>query len=235
MAIWPNHPAHPNLPASSAGWLTGGTWVVIQALTRPDLTVGVLLDEEGDRVTRAGGIWEEFARPGDVGIVEYRGRQLLTKELAIIYDGWPNIPGLGERWMDHYINLLEEIADRGLPVRLVGPVVHAERKWVIENLDFGETLRTVTTGRRLRQRIVVHLLEYVLGEQLQKLPKSKATPRSFRWYVVEHGDDLQRIATKALGRSSRWPEIARINDGMRGVKLDPRRFPPGTRIKVPKD
>lgn len=234
MAVFPAHPPHPNLPASAAGSLTGGTWVVIQALTRPDLTVGVLLDEDGARLTRAGGIWEQHTRPRDVGIVEYGGRELLTQDLSIIYDGWPSY-GFGERWMDRYINIVEEIADRGLPIRLIGPVIHAERKWVIEGIDFGDVIRETSSGRRLRQRLVCHLLEYVVGEHLAKLPKSKAQPRSFRWYVVEHGDDLQRVAVKALGRASRWPEVEAINDGMRGVKFDPGRFPPGTRIKVPKE
>jgi hypothetical protein len=232
-AIFPAHPRHPNLPASAAGWLVGGTWCVVQALTRPDLTVGVLLDEEGASLTRAGGIWDQYARPRDVGLVEYQGRHLLTQDLRLIFDGWPNYR-MPQRWMDRYVNILEEIADRGLPIRLVGPVQHAERKWVIEGIDFADARREIGMGRTIRVRVTLHLLEYVTGEYLEKLPKGNAQPRSFRWYVVVTGDDLQRIATKTLGRSAQWPEIEALNDGMRGVKLDPTRFPVGTRIKVPK-
>lgn len=235
MAIFPKHPSHPRLPANAAGWLVGGTWVVIQALTRPDLTVGVLLDEEGASVTRAGGIWEQYARPRDVGLVEYNGRELLTQDVRVIFDGWPgNVRGLGTRWMDHYVNLVEEIADRGLPIRLVGPVAHSERKWVIEGIDFNETIREVNFGRRIRQRVTLHLLEYVVGEYLEKLPKGAAQPRSFRWYVIVKGDDLAKIATKVLGRAALWPDIEQLNDGLRGIKLNPIRFPVGSRIKVPK-
>jgi hypothetical protein len=231
---WPNHPGHPTLPASAAGWLRGGEWVVIQGLSRPDLTISVLLDEEGARITRAGGIWEQIPRPRDVGVVEYNGRELLTQDLAIILDGFALSSRYGERWMDRYINILEELADRGAPVRLLGPVYHAERKWVIESIDFGTTIGQITSGRRLRQHLILHLLEYVVAEYFEKLPKGAAQPRSFRWYVVVWGDDLGRIATKTLGRLARWPEIQELNPGMRGVKLDPTRYPPGTRIKVPK-
>lgn len=233
-AIFPAHPQHPQLPANAAGWLVGGTWVTIQALTRPDLTVSLLLDEAGAQVTRSGGIWEEYARPRDVGIVEYNGRELQTQTLAVVFDGWPNYNGAKERWMDRYIDIVEEIADRGLPLRLVGPVSHAERKWVIQGIDYGDQIRTVDSGRRLRQKAVLHLLEYVVGEYLEKLPKSTAQPRSFRWYLIAPGDDLQKIAVKTLGRAAQWPQIEALNDGLRGVKLGPA-FPAGTRIKVPKE
>lgn len=69
---------------------------------------------------------------------------------------------------------------------------------------------------------------------LAKLPRAGAEPKSTREYVVVEGDDLRVIAQKTLGVATRWADVAAVNDGMRGIALNARRYPPGTTILVPK-
>ena len=58
--------------------------------------------------------------------------------------------------------------------------------------------------------------------------KSTATKSAYRTYVIKKGDVLSRIARRLLGKSSRWPEIKKLNP-----KLDERNLRPGIQINVP--
>ena len=48
-------------------------------------------------------------------------------------------------------------------------------------------------------------------------------------YVVKKGDTLSNIATRFLGKASRWPEIIKLNPG-----LKPQALRAGKIIKIPK-
>jgi hypothetical protein len=127
---------------------------------------------------------------------------------------------------------LEEMASTPLTVRVIGPVPYWGLRWAITSLEYGDNyLRDVNTGRRMRQELTVHLLEYIRADNLDRL-RGSAQPKRVRFYSINRGDDLQKIAHKTLGKASRWQEIAKLNAGMRGVKL-PARYKVGARIKVP--
>jgi hypothetical protein len=123
--------------------------------------------------------------------------------------------------------------DTPLTVRIVGPVPFWGKRWAIEQLDYGDCLRDIVTGRRMRQHLVLHLLEYVQPDDLTQLPRAAATPAQTRQYTIVRGDDLQKIAQKTLGKAARWKDIEKLNPPMRGIKLDAKRFPAGKKIKVP--
>jgi hypothetical protein len=212
-------------PAASpqpSGYLAGGHYVYIFALTRP-AKVTALLDAAGARLTGGYGKWEEVAVPRGVPFTQWAGRTLLTMDLALMLDGYA-----AQRSVEPDILAIEQMATAPgprppgaapitpPPVRFVGAVPHTELTWVISGLDWGECIRDPARGSRLRQTLTLHLMEYVEETTLAGLPPATAPPRPVK---VKNGDDLKKLATHYLGKSSRWPEIVKLNKGMRGWQL----------------
>jgi hypothetical protein len=85
-------------------------------------------------------------------------------------------------WVESEVRALELLAVRtewqGMttppPVRLYGAIRHGEKKWVIENIEWGDSIMDVTTGRLLRQQATVHLIEHYQPGALAKLPRGRA-------------------------------------------------------------
>ena len=230
---YPNPPSVPDHAAQNnfAGWLIGGHYVIIQAWRGwPSLVA--LLQEEGAVPTSSGAEWELLERPRDAGITEWHGRRNKTLELHILIEGWVTRPN-GGLWIEPHIDVLEQFADEPLTVRVIGPIPHWGRQWAITDIDYGECIRDVVTGKRMRQFCTLHLLEYIQPDELAKLPRAAATPVATKQYTIVRGDDLQKIAQKTLGRASRWQEIEKLNPPMRGIKIDDKKFPAGKKIKVP--
>jgi hypothetical protein len=204
------------------GHLAGSHEVHIFALTRP-AKITALLAESGARVTGGFGKWEEIAVPRGEPFTQWVGRSLLTMDIELMLDGYHT-----HRSVERAIQTIEEMATAPgprppgeapvtpPPIRIVGAAPHTERTWVIASLDWGETIRDLTTGARLRQAVTLHLLEYVEEAVIGALPPPKAPPRKIK---VKKGDDLKKLAARYLGKSSRWPEIVKLNKGLRGWKV----------------
>jgi hypothetical protein len=249
-------PSVPRIIGDRAGWLWGGHHVIIQSWAG-QLAVVALLQDHGAHPATTGVDWDVVGRPRLRGITEFKGRRNRELELRILVEGWvtsgatvvtgqfgkqhkkppkrPQAPkhhsGQGY-FIEAALDALEEMACTPLTVRVIGPVPYSGLRWGITSLDYGDNyLRDVNTGRRMRQELTVHLLEYIRPDNLEKL-RGSAQPTRVRFYLVSRGDDLQKIAHKTLGKASRWQEIAKLNAGMRGVKL-PARYKIGARIKVP--
>lgn len=185
------------------GALIGGFWCVLQAWPIANLYSFALLGPEGMRITEGYGAWEVESVPRNVGITEWQGRRNYKATLDLLFDGWiqhplrPNLPasfvgvpplpppgsvayattGL---WLEAAIKTLEALAvvgrDMTTPpsVRIYGAVPHPELRWVIDQLEWGDDIRDVITGRRMRQQVTVHLLEYNQPDALKKLPRGKS-------------------------------------------------------------
>lgn len=183
------------------GELVGGFWVILQAWPIANLFTLALLGPEGARVTAGGGGWETIPVPRGVGITEWKGRPNYEMSLDLLYDGWlihpqrpnpprsfigrPNLPiGITHAstglWMEGTIATLESLAVPGRDMvtppslRIYGAVPHTDLRWVIQSLEWGDAVRDRITGRRMRQQVTVHLLEYNQPTDLAKLPRGKA-------------------------------------------------------------
>ena len=83
-------------------------------------------------------------------------------------------------WLEAMLEGLESLAlcqpgdNSPHSVRLYGAVPHSEKRWVIQSLDWGDCIRDRATGRRTRQQVTVHLLEYHQPAALRRLPRGKA-------------------------------------------------------------
>lgn len=204
------------------GHLQGGHHVYIFALTRP-VQLTALLGPGGAHLTAGYGKWEEVAVPRGIPFTQWNGRSLWTMDVDLLLDGWA-----AGRSVEHDIVQLEYMALRPgkqpmgqplvtpPPIRLTGPVPHPEFTWVIGSIEYGDALRDFNSGARLRQGIVLHLLEYVEETTVSALPPPPPPPRKHK---VVKGDNLKKLATRFLGKSSRWPAIVKLNKGMRGWQL----------------
>jgi hypothetical protein len=224
-------PTIPPIIGTRAGWLWPGHHVIIQSWTGT-LAVVALLTADPPKPTQTGSEWEVYERPRNTGITEWRGRRNKREELPILLDGWDTRAG-GPRFVDGLIDALEEMADTPHTIRVIGPIPYWGRQWAIENIAYGPCIRDAGTGRTKRQELTLELLEFIAPDELAKLPRAGAEPTKTRDYKIVKGDDLKKIAQKTLKKAARWNEIVKLNAGMRGVKLDPKKFGPGKKIKVP--
>jgi LysM domain len=224
-------PSVPPIIGIRAGWLWPGHHVIVQSW-EGKLAVVCLIGPDGVKPADSAADWEVIDRPRAPGITEWQGRHNKRLELDLIIDGWVTRAG-GGLWIEDHIATLEEMLDTPLTCRLVGPIPFWGLRYAITSLDYGEEMRDIVTGRRMRQRLTMHVVEYIQPEDLEKLPRAGAEPAQTRQYTIVKGDDLQKIAQKTLGKAARWQEIEKLNPPMRGIKLDAKQFPAGKKIKVP--
>jgi hypothetical protein len=224
-------PSVPPILGARAGWMWPGHHLIVQSW-EGRLAVVCLIGAEGIKPADSAADWEVIDRPRAAGITEWQGRHNKRLEADLIIEGWVTRDD-GGRWIEDHIATLEEMLDTPLTVRLVGPIPFWGLRWAIEHIEYGKEIRDIVTGRRMRQHVVVRFVEYIQPEDLAKLPRAAAAPAQTRQYTIVKGDDLQKIAQKTLGKAGRWKDIEKLNPGMRGIKLDAKKFAPGKKIKVP--
>ena len=216
------------------GHLTPGYNVIMQAWG-VQLQVTGQLGPNGANITGGYGNWAQVLIPRDDPLTQWSGRNLITMDLDLLLDGYRD-----GRSVEPQLTALEALATRGPgmltppPLRIYGAVPRAGLKWVITGIDYTTTpavLRKFPSGERLRQDTTVHLMEYRDETTLVSLPRGDATPSPPTKYMVKRGDTLKTIAARRLGKSSRWPDIAKLNTGLRGPKLAASWV--GKTIKVP--
>lgn len=216
------------------GKLAPGHNVVLQAWG-VQLQVTGQLGVNGAHVTGGYGNWVQVLVPRADPLTQWSGRNLTTMDIDLVFDGYRH-----SRSVEPQIKALEALATRDPamltpPVlRIYGAVPHPALKWVITGIDYTNTpatLRKYPSGERLRESVTVHLMEYRDETTLVALPRAAATPKPPSKYKVKRGDTLKTIAVKKLGKSSRWPDIAKLNKGLRGPNLAASWI--GKTIKIP--
>jgi LysM repeat protein len=208
--------------------------VYISALTR-DVQVTALLGPNGFKLTAGYGKWEEVAVPRGVPFTQWDGRNLWAADIDLLLDGWSRQASVeSDITQIEYMALRPGVQPMGEPlatpppVRITGAISHPEFTWVITGIDWGDALRAFEGGHRLRQGLTLHLLEYVEETTISALPPPPPPPRK---YKVVKGDNLKKLAVKFLGKSSRWPDIVKVNNGMRGWQLGDKWV--GKTIRIP--
>ena len=213
------------------GALAGGFWVVLQAYPIANQYVVALQGPEGMKVTEGYGDWGITPVPRDIGITEWKGRRNYKATLDLLFDGWqrhPMIPSLPDSftsrpslpvgveyaqqplWVEGWLANLELLAlgEKGSTaphsIRIYGAVPHPEVRWVIDTLDWGDAIRDKWTGRRMRQQVTVHLVEYNQPAGLVKLPRPPAPP-----FRVKKDKDKRRPWT--VSQTSNGKVVARYS------------------------
>lgn len=183
---------------------------------------------------------ETVTRPLRRGLTRWTGSNPMQLSIPILFDGYRD-----NRSIEPKIADLEKMAavDGGEPMHVTidctGNIVphHAEHKWIITGLDFGEAISS-HRGRRLRQAITVQVTAVVEAKTEKSIAKrNKGSGNHARRYRVKKGDTLRTIARKVLGTPDRWVDIRRANNitdprivGKPGTKIGCT----GTILKIPK-
>lgn len=182
------------------------------------------------------GGWELQPRPHRVAVTNWAGRNPFTLSLDVLLDGWQQ-----ELSQERKIRSLELMAlptadltpKRPPLVRVHGlsiPHPHQNAAWVIQDLAWGETLRSTSTGDRVRQQVTISLMQHVDASNIEEnnIRPGTAQPK-YRRYTIKKGDTLQSISRKLLGEAKRWKELAKLNN-----INDPRHLKVGSHIRVPR-
>ena len=121
-------------------------------------------------------------------------------------------------WMDPVPTLYEPPF-----LSVSGPIPGTEKSWILYELEFGEAIRDVQSGKRIQQQIKVILYEYnsplvtvttasnysPAGIAIKKTQSSGAN--AFTYYTVIKGDTLAKIAAKHKKGSSYIALIKSLN------------------------
>lgn len=210
---------------------------------KPALSVTALRGEEPPRIVGGYGGWEQVDRPGRASLVQWVGVGAYQLELPLLFDGWSNMSSV-----DDDCETLERMArppDAGVEpptIRITGAVPHRGIGWVVDTdgLDWGDS-DYHQDGYRLRQFVVVTLLQRVLEDRVSELPAAEQIRReqslvttaggfggAARVYTVKIGDTLPKIAAAMYGDYKRWRDIGKANS-----LRDPNALTVGQEIRLP--
>jgi nucleoid-associated protein YgaU len=199
------------------------------------------------------GGWQLVARPRRKSLTRWTGIEPFKQQLSIILDGVTTDTTVEPACLalERMAQPAAELADPPL-VKVVGAVPHPELTYVIGDGSGGDGLAWDAnpiyspSGYRIRQEVVITLLEYVPDDRVAAQPaaaqarqqaaaaSSKAasaaggTTPAARTYTVKSGDSLTSIAARQLGAASRWLEIAQLN----GLH-DPYTLTVGQQLRMP--
>lgn len=199
-------------------------------------SVRVLRGQTPASVTGGYGGWTQVPRPRRKALTQWDGAAPYEVTFSVLFDGI--FDGSGSVESD--IAKLERLA-RSPAAGVAPPVVavdagipHADRSWVIEDLQWDPNPVYNAKGDRIRHECTIVLLEHVgggVGSKAQDRARAatrapSTTPGAT--YTVRAGDTLQSIAAAQLGDASRWAELADIN-----LIRDPRNIAAGQLLRLP--
>ena len=217
-------------------------WVQISA-SRPSVKVVCRLDAEPPKIVGGYGGWEMVDRPRRVAVTVWEGRQPRQMSLPIVLDEFKSRRSV--------VPLMRDLEKLALPfadpepprVRIDGPgITHTDIVWLVNNIEWGESsFDEIDRDRRTRQRAVLSLIAYSAPDRLAtggaaaaaaRLAAQKTASKTAGYvYTVKQSDlrnGLSGIAARELGNSTRWKEIATLNE-----IRDPKRIRTGQKIRIP--
>lgn len=208
--------------------------VTLRAVGRRGMSLRAILSDAPTFTAGVGG-WESVTRPGRRPLTVWRGAPETTMTLPLIFDGWAN--GRSQERAILTLERLGGLAGRrdGEPPLLIvrgWPPMAAQRvgsaaRWVITGMEWGDAIRRVSDGHRLRQQVTVTLTLHVEDDRLERL-RSSSRP-SYRFIRARRGDTYEKIAARELGRARYGARLARLN-GRRSPDV---RLRAGARVKLP--
>jgi hypothetical protein len=179
------------------------------------------LDPETWRVSGGAGGWDTHDRPRRLPLVEWQRWPAITVEADLTFNGLGMAGGGGDASREDALRELAQIArpnGGGSPptVMVLGAWEHAHRRWVIDDLGWGDEQIRLESGERIYQIVTVTLTEVPAG-QVEHTPAVRVRrrvqrSRPARTVTATAGDTPWTVAHRLLGDTSRWNEIASLND-----------------------
>lgn len=201
------------------------------------------------------GGWSITSVPKRLSLVEFSSRTPLGVTIDFMVD---RMQSGDTNYVSHQMDQLERLAgqnasDEDPPICVIdgnGQIPHdvsqnPNQRWVIETLTWDRDNTILTVDQRLlRIAGTIQLRQWVQDQTLSDYhgPAAKnrnkhKTPKTGKGkgkgkggtYVVKDGDTLVSIASRQLGDSKRWKEIADLNN-----IRNPRDLKVGRRLRMPK-
>jgi hypothetical protein len=127
--------------------------------------------------------WEVTNRPKRKGLTDWVGQDPYRLPVAILIDGF-----LDDRSVEAEIEVLRRLerapqyvdGDRRPAVcTIAGPLPLTQLRWVIEQVEWGNEIRSERTGVRVRQAATIHFLEFTdVDLVMQDSPAKRAQRRA---------------------------------------------------------
>jgi nucleoid-associated protein YgaU len=193
--------------------------------------VTVLRGQSPPKITGGVGGWEIVPRRRRKGMTSWQGRDPISMDLPILFDGH----GIFPVDQDPDISMLRLMAvgdnfQQPPTVTIVGFTPAQGVVWVINDIEWGDDVVWETdpnTGDdiRTRQDASLKLLQFVQVDTVKVIPTA-GVPGI---WTVEKGQTLRTIAKESYGNASYWTLIRDANPNVR----DPENVPVGTELRIP--
>jgi hypothetical protein len=220
----------------------------------PKIVLLLGLGPKPPRIITTTGGWQVTARPKEIGLTDWIGREGLKIEFDILIDHFKSQNGAAGELQCRALERLAGLdpSDPDPPAMTVdggGAIpydnkVWPRHRWVIDDLaEDPDFIERNDRGQRVRTRYDVTIAQYVRDSKLARLPAAhrrkkrkkkeqqliKVDPRNpKKIHVIKGSETLEELAKRVYGSASHWTEIAEIN----GIR-DPRSVRPGMVIKLP--
>ncbi len=188
------------------------------------LTADVAVPNAGD------GNVERQEIPRRTARTVWKGRAPITLQVPILLDGWAR-----RLSMEASIRNLDAMMGRGRAGTPTGPLdliidasgwvpydqrTQPDLRWWIEGIEWSDSVDDVIRrddGHRVRQAAVVQLVQVVRGPVALRASSGARARDQLRrdtqlTYTVRSGESLRDVARKFYGQTSRWEDIARLNN-----------------------
>lgn len=135
----------------------------------PDLDFSCWLGNDGVKVTGGYGGWEIVQRPRRLSLTQWNGRDPISMDIAIVLDGFQHRDSV-ESEIDKLETMAQNQQDFDAPpvVNIFGAAVpHQHLDYVITNIQWGDQIRRMSDGDRIRQEAVVSVVRYVPFDKIQ--------------------------------------------------------------------
>jgi LysM repeat protein len=187
-------------------------------------------------ITDGYGGWEVKARPKEIGITEWVGRNPMAIEIPFMVDHFRDEENGGIK-TEAMVRNLERLCGIGThdhpPICTVdggGAIPHdattapsSHHRWVVENVSWDRDLevRSASSARRLRCGGTLTIRQYLEANALDRLAikkknkkKSKKGRKSgkSRTHTVRSGETLSSISNRYYGTPSKWAKIGDANN-----------------------
>lgn len=205
----------------------------------PDFRLEGWLGPDSPRYTGGFGGWTITGRPRQVGMVSYEGVEPIQLEFQMVWDGRLTTGGAFKH-REHELSIephLRELlavvrgdneSHPGI-IRIQGIPSLPSKRWVIQNVDFGDAIRRVSDMHRTRLMMTFTMLEYIPPKfkKLKKRPFGKDLGKTVI-YTVKKNDTPHKIAKR---KQCKWTDIRDLNQGV--VRKANQKLSVGTKLRVP--
>jgi len=184
-----------------------------------------------DTVKYTGGFggWELTDRPEQMSMTTWNGIEPLQLQLPLMIAWWFDIGESVQAQVSRLITLARGDTESPPGIVTVWGLPLGARRWVIENLDFGDPLLRPSDGHPVRQPVTVTLRQYVPPSLMRIKRGARDAPKGkTRTITVKHGDTPAKIARRV---KCKWTDLRELNP--KAVRKANQALKASIRLRVP--